>query len=84
MMYLNRVLYFTTSTIIDWVDIFTRPTYKHIVVDSLSYCQSHKGLNIYAWVLMSNHLHMIVDTTDDNTVGDVMRDFKRILYCESK
>ena len=71
-MNLTRVLYFTTSTVIDWVDIFTRPSYRHIIVDSLSYCQSHKGLIIYAWVLMSNHLHMIVDTNDD-----VLRDFKK-------
>ena len=76
-MNLTRVLYFTTSTVIDWVDIFTRPSYKHVIVDSLSYCQSHKGLTIYAWVLMSNHLHMIVDTNDDTTVGDVLRDFKK-------
>ena len=76
-MNLTRVLYFTTSTVIDWVDIFTRPCYKHVIVDSLSYCQSHKGLTIYAWVLMSNHLHMIVDTNDDTTVGDVLRDFKK-------
>ena len=76
-MNLTRVLYFTTSTVIDWVDIFTRPCYRHVIVDSLSYCQSHKGLIIYAWVLMSNHLHMIVDTNDDTTVGDVLRDFKK-------
>lgn len=76
-MNLTRVLYFTTSTVIDWVDIFTRLSYRHIIVDALSYCQSHKGLIIYAWVLMSNHLHMIVDTNDDNMVGDVLRDFKK-------
>lgn len=53
-------LYFVTTTVVDWVDIFTRPRYKHIVIDSLAYCQQHKGLNIYAWALMSNHLHMII------------------------
>ena len=74
---MTRVLYFTTSTVIDWVDIFTRPSYRHIIVDSLSYCQSHKGLIIYAWVLMSNHLHMVVGTNDNTTVGDVLRDFKK-------
>jgi len=76
-MNLTRILYFTTSTVIDWVDIFTRPSYRHIIVDSLSYCQTHKGLIIYAWVLISNHLHMIVDTNDDTTVSDVLRDFKK-------
>ena len=45
---LTKPLYFTTSTVIDWVDIFTRASYRHIVVDSLAYCQKAKGLKIYA------------------------------------
>ena len=78
---LTKELYFTTSTVIDWMDVFTRPIYKHIVIDSLKYCQAHKGLEIYAWVLMTNHLHMIVAMSDyisgRASIGDVLRDFKK-------
>ena len=74
---LTKQLYFTTSTVIDWVDIFSRPAYRHIVVESLDYCQQQKGLRIYAWVLMTNHLHMVVDTEGKQTVGDILRDFKK-------
>ena len=74
---LTKPLYFTTSTVIDWVDIFTRASYRHIVVDSLAYCQKAKGLKIYAWVLMSNHLHMVVSTEGEQTIGDILRDFKK-------
>ena len=74
---LTKHLYFTTSTVIDWVDIFTRANYRHIVVDSLSYCQQVKGLNIYAWALMSNHLHMVVSTEGEQTIGEILRDFKK-------
>ncbi len=70
-------LYFITMTVTDWVDIFTRPKYKHIVVESLEYCQQHKGLKIYAWVLMSNHLHAIVSAGEDQTVAEIVRDFKK-------
>ena len=70
-------LYFVTSTVVDWVDIFTRPKYKHIVVDSLVYCQQHKGLDIYAWVLMTNHIHMIAGTRDGVLLSDILRDFKK-------
>nr|DAJ11906.1 MAG TPA: hypothetical protein [Caudoviricetes sp.] len=38
----NRVLdelYFITTMVVDWVDIFTRPKYKHIILESLAYCQ---------------------------------------------
>lgn len=73
----TKQLYFTTSTVVDWVDIFTRASYRHIVVDSLAYCQQQKGLTIYAWVLMSNHLHMVVSTDGEQTVSDILRDFKK-------
>ena len=75
---LTKELYFTTTTVIDWLDIFTRPVYKHIVVESLAYCQQHKGLDIYSWVLMTNHLHMIVGTRNtDIMLSDILRDFKK-------
>ena len=75
---LTKELYFTTTTVVDWVDVFTRPLYKHILIESLSYCQKNKGLDIYAWVLMTNHLHMIIGTHDDNTtISDILRDFKK-------
>jgi len=76
----NHILgdvYFTTDTVVDWVDIFTRPRYKHIIIDSLTYCQKEKGLIIYAWVLMSNHLHAIVGSTGSYNVSEIWRDFKK-------
>lgn len=73
----TKELYFVTTTVIDWMDVFTRPTYKHIVIESLQFCQKHKGLEIYAWVLMTNHLHMIVGVKGNDSIGDVMRDFKK-------
>ena len=74
---LTRELYFTTTTVVDWLDVFNRPRYKHIIVESLAYCQANKGLDIYAWVLMTNHLHMIVGTNGAASIGDVLRDFKK-------
>lgn len=76
----NRIipgsLYFLTMTVVDWVDIFTRPVYKHIIVDALKFCQEKKGLELYAWVLMSNHLHLIAATEEGKNLSDVLRDFK--------
>jgi REP element-mobilizing transposase RayT len=79
---LTKELYFITTTVIDWMDVFTRPIYKRIVIDSLRYCQEHKGLQIYAWVLMTNHIHLIADAGLQNQpnrilIGDIMRDFKK-------
>ena len=76
----NRIegeVYFVTDTVVDWVDIFTRPIYRHIIIESLQYCQKEKGLIIYAWVLMTNHLHMIAGTNGENRISDILRDFKK-------
>jgi hypothetical protein len=34
----NRItgeVFFVTDTVVDWVDIFTRPIYRHIIIESL-------------------------------------------------
>ena len=77
----NRItgeVYFVTDTVVDWMDIFTRPIYRHIIIESLKYCQTEKGLLIYAWVLMTNHMHMIVGSGGENKVSDKLRDFKKL------
>ena len=56
----NRIegeVYFVTDTVVDWVDIFTRPVYRHIIIDSLQYCQKENGLIIYAWVLEQSYAY---------------------------
>lgn len=70
-------LYFLTMTVVDWVDVFTRPAYRHIMVEALRHCQQSKGLELYAWCLMSNHLHLIAGTAPEKLLSDVLRDFKR-------
>lgn len=70
-------LYFLTITVVDWVDIFTRLVYKHIIVDALKFCQEKKGLKLYAWVLMSNHLHLIAAAEEGKNLSDILRDFKQ-------
>ena len=69
-------LYFVTLTIVDWIDLFIRPEYKHIITDSLGFCQLNKGLQIFAYVLMTSHLHLIVRTKENISLSDIIRDFK--------
>jgi REP element-mobilizing transposase RayT len=44
------------------IDIFSRKEYRDIIVDSLNYCIQEKGLVVYGWVIMSNHIHLIITT----------------------
>lgn len=69
-------LYFLTLQVIDWVDIFTRKIYRDIVIDSFRFCMEHKGLCIHSYVIMSNHIHMIASSHQDQ-LSNTIRDFKR-------
>lgn len=73
----QHATHFLTFTVMDWIDIFTRPRYKTIITDSLSYCTQEKGLEIYAWVLMTNHLHFVARANAPYKLSDVIRDFKK-------
>ena len=68
-------IYFVTCTVVGWIDIFTRTIYKEILLDSLRFCQKNQALNIHAWVLMTNHLHLICSAKDGN-LGLVIKNMK--------
>ena len=69
--------YYLTLTVVGWVDVFTRNSHKDALIESLRYCIKNKGLNVYAYCLMTNHLHMVVNCNEPFQLKDVIRDFKR-------
>ena len=69
-------LYFVTSSVVSWIDLFTRRELKELIVDSLKYCQETKGLKIQAWCLMPSHLHMVI-SSEKEPLAEIMRDFKK-------
>ena len=70
-------LYFTTSTIINWIDLFTRKDYAGIVLNSIRHCQRKKGLTIHGWNLMPSHLHLIVSSKGSYKLHEIFRDLKK-------
>ena len=74
--------HFITSTVVGWADAISRPEYKDIIVNSLRYCCQYKNLSVHAWVLMNNHIHLIVSAVNDADLPSIIRDFKK--YTSSK
>ena len=70
----NQYCYFITPTIKNWYYIFDRHNRWQILADSICYFQNNKGLEVYSYVFMLNHLHMIVKSPD--MIG-FLRDFKK-------
>ena len=52
-------LHFVSFAVVGWIDVFTRVEYKEILIDSFKYCQENKGLELFGWCIMSNHVHFI-------------------------
>lgn len=69
-------IHYLTFQVVDWVDIFTRQIYRDIVLDSFRYSQKEKGLWLYAYVIMSNHIHLIA-ASKDGKLSDLVRDIKK-------
>jgi REP element-mobilizing transposase RayT len=70
-------LHYLTYATVGWVDVFTRPTYKDILVESLRYCQQAKGLELFAWCIMGNHVHLIARAKPGLKLQDILRDHKK-------
>jgi len=73
----QQAIYYMTFTIVGWIDVFSRQSYRDIFIDSLKYCQQHKGLHLHAYVVMSNHVHLIVSVAEGHSLSDFVRDCKK-------
>lgn len=69
--------YFVSFAVVEWTDVFTRNEYKDILLDSLRFCQKEKGMEIFAWCIMTNHVHLIFRSSTDYKPELLLGDFKR-------
>ena len=72
----KQTCFFITINTVDWVDIFIRPVYKQVIVHTLNHFIEHKGLVVYAWCLMSNHLHLLIKPEEGSSVADIEKEYK--------
>ena len=75
--YNQQAAYFLTFQIVEWVDVFTRPAYKTILTDCFSFCRKNKGLQLFGYVVMTNHVHLIARANEGFQLSDIVRDFKK-------
>ena len=68
-------LHYVTFQIVKWIDIFTRQVYRDIVIDCLRYSQQYKALEVYAYVIMSNHVHLML-RCGRGRLSDTIREIK--------
>ncbi|MES2544556.1 MAG: transposase [Bacteroidota bacterium] len=69
--------YFITITTVGWIDVFIRLNQKYNIINALDYCQKSKGLEIYAYCIMTSHIHLLCKGTNEAVLSDIIRDFKK-------
>ena len=70
-------LYFVTSSAIEHAHVFRSDAVKQVIAGSLNYMQEQRWLEVFSYVIMPSHLHLIVQCYPDHPIMDVMRDFKK-------
>jgi REP element-mobilizing transposase RayT len=68
--------YFISYATVNWIDLFTRNEYRNVILESLEFCQREKGLRLFGWCIMTNHVHLLA-ATDKEPLEKIMRDHKR-------
>jgi len=66
---------FLTATILEWKPLLKEDKYKDIIIESLRFLVKEKRVIIYAFVIMSNHIHLVWQIQAGNTKENVQRDF---------
>jgi REP element-mobilizing transposase RayT len=69
-------IYFVSFAVINWIDLFIRNEYRNIMLDSWRHCVANKGMELYAWVIMTSHIHLILSSRHYQP-ANLMRDIKR-------
>jgi REP element-mobilizing transposase RayT len=70
-------LYFVTTKAVDYVHLFKRDVVKRLLVDALDHMHLRREMVLYAFVIMPNHVHLIIQCPSDKPVKDFVRDYKK-------
>ena len=71
-------IHFIKATVVDWIDVCTRKSYKDCIIDCINFCINNKSMILYGYVVTSNHLHLIVQANNDE-LSNLLRDFIKFI-----
>jgi REP element-mobilizing transposase RayT len=71
--------FFLTLTTKNWFYVFDRHRRWEIIAESLQYCQKNKGIKLFGFVFMLNHIHLVAMSED---IIEFLRSFKTFTSTE--
>lgn len=70
-------IYYITTVVFNRLPIFIRPSFIIPLIDSLNFYRYQQTFKLLGYVIMPNHIHLIIWPSGKATVSDIMRDFKK-------
>ena len=68
---------FFTASIRNWLPILADDKYKHIITDSLHFMVESKRIELNAFAVMNNHIHLIWQPLAGQTISSVQLSFMK-------
>jgi REP element-mobilizing transposase RayT len=70
-------VYYITTVIYNRLPLFTRPSFIIPLYDSLNFYRYKQDFRILGYVIMPDHLHLLIWPHGEATVSEIMRDYKK-------
>ena len=75
-------IYFISTTVINFQCVLTIPNIPEILIWNLEFYRSKYSFKINGYVLMPNHIHLLIHVKKTTSISDIMRDFKKYTSVE--
>jgi len=70
-------IYYITTVVYNRLPIFTRPSFIIPLIDSLNFYRYKQEFKILGYVIMPDHIHLIIWPFGKSTPSDITRDYKK-------
>jgi putative transposase len=70
-------LWYVTTTVVDFVPAFVKESRILVLIDNLKFYKKKHEFKLIAYVIMPEHLHLVLWQLGKSSISDVMRDFKK-------
>lgn len=70
-------IFYITSNIYNRIKVFTRPSFIIPIIDSLNYYRYQYDCKLIGYVIMADHIHLLIWPRLEKVITDFMRDLKR-------
>ena len=74
---LPNAIYYITIVVYNRLPIFTTANYVIPVIDSLNYYRYKQNYKLLGYVIMPDHVHLLIWIQGKSTISEIMRDLKK-------